>query len=234
MKILLALSTTLLLAACVRETRVPSASAPAQEPAPLPAGVLTRFDFERVPDGALPEGWQVAETQGAGTPASWSAAPAPGGGRAVRVETRNTGGTFNLLLAPREEPADLELSVRVRADSGEEDQGGGVVWRAQGPDDYYVARWNPLEDNLRVYKVVAGVRALLQSAETRADARAWHLLEVSMQDDRVTVALDGERLLDTRDGTFPAAGRVGLWTKADAGTWFDDLEVREPSWPDER
>ena len=37
-----------------------------------------------------------------------------------------------------------------------------------------------------------------------------------------------------RDETFPEGGRVGLWTKADAATWFDDLELREPSWPDER
>jgi len=199
--------------------RTPASSQPSAQA--LPPGALLRLDLEGLPHGAPPAGWWVAETLGAGTPAIWSVRAAPGGGNA-------------LLLAPQPFPADLELSVRVRADSGQEDRGGGLVWRAEGPDDYYIARWNPLERNVRVYLVERGVRKLLQSADIDTAAGEWHTLTVSMIGDRMSVALDGAPLLDTTDPTFDEGGRIGLWTKADAATWFDDLSVREPPRPAER
>jgi len=210
------------------------AEAPPPAPKALPEGVLLQLDLEGTAVGDPPVGWTVAETSSTSTPATWSVREAPGGGRALHVATTNSGRTYNLLLAEPDYPADLELSVRVRADTGEEDQGGGLIWRAQGADDYYIARWNPLESNLRVYKVEGGVRSLFQNAETPASAEHWHTLGVTMVSDRITVTLDGEPLLDTTDSTFSAGGRVGLWTKADAATWFDDLVVREPSWPEDR
>ena len=36
---------------------------------------------------------------------------------------------------------------------------------------------------------------------------------------------DGKKYLAVDDDTFPAEGRIGLWTKADAQTAFDDLAV---------
>jgi hypothetical protein len=226
------LPAVLTLCACSADGR-PDEPTPAT-PRPLPEDVHLRLGAEQLVPDALPAGWGVAETNGAGLPATWSARAAPAAGLALHVMTTNAGSTYNLLLSPEALPADLELSVRVRADTGEEDQGGGLVWRAQGPDDYYVARWNPLEDNVRVYKVEGGVRTLFQNADVEAAADGWHTLGVTMIGDRITVALDGEPLLDTLDETFPGAGRVGLWTKADACTWFDELVVREPRWPEER
>ena len=117
------------------------------------------------------------------------------------------------------------MRVRVRADRGVEDQGGGLVWRAADGENYYIARWNPLEDNLRAYKVVDGRRTQLLTADVVADPDSWHGLVVSMTGERMEVRLDGEVLLFGEDGTFPGGGRVGLWTKADAATSFDDLEV---------
>jgi hypothetical protein len=193
-----------------------------------------QLDFEQAAEGAAPAGWTVAETLGAGKPATWTVRAAPGGGRAVHVATANQGGTFNLLLSPETYPADLEVGVRVRADSGAEDQGGGLLWRAQGPDDYYIARWNPLEGNVRVYKVVGGARTMLQNADTDAAADGWHTLTATAIGERMQIALDGAVLLETQDAAIAKGGRVGLWTKADAATWFDDIQVGEPSWPDER
>jgi hypothetical protein len=234
----LVLPSVLLLCACATGDgpAPPSAAsaAPPRAQPELPEGVFVRLGAAELVAGRLPAGWSVAETNGVGTPAAWSAREAPGGGVALHVDSANSGSTYNLLLSPEVHPADLELSVRVRADQGEEDQGGGLVWRAQGPDDYYIARWNPLERNLRVYKVEQGVRTLFQNADTQAAADGWHTVGVTMIADRITVSLDGVTLLDTLDSTFAAAGRVGLWTKADACTWFEGLEVREPRWPEER
>jgi hypothetical protein len=234
------LSPVLLLLSCACAAESGGDVTPPQEPATvaaaaeLPEGVYLRLGPAQLVSGALPAGWEEAETNGAGRPATWSVRSAPGDGQALHVQTSNSGSTYNLLLSPDSLPADLELSVRVRADAGEEDQGGGLVWRARGADDYYVARWNPLERNLRVYKVEQGVRTLFQNADTQATPDGWHTVGVTMIGDRITVSLDGVVLLDTLDATFSTAGRVGLWTKADACTWFDALEAREPRWPEER
>ncbi len=189
---------------------------------------LARLDFEQLELGSPPAGWTPAETKGQGKLARWAVAAAPGGGRALLVETGNAGGTFNLLLSPQEFPADLSLSVRLRAEKGAEDQGGGLVWRARDADNYYVARWNPLEDNVRIYKVERGERSLFQNNGVHVEPDGWHELTVEVEGERMTVALDGVPLLDTQDATFFSGGRAGLWTKADAATWFDDLVVRLP------
>lgn len=187
------------------------------------------LDFEELEPGALPSGWSAAQTNAGASEATWSTVEipsAPSGSRALRVGTEASGTTYNLLLSSEPQPADLELTVSLCADTGEEDQGGGLVWRAQGPDDYYVARWNPLERNLRVYHVKGTERTLLQSADTPVAAEVWHTLRVTQRGPHIQVALDGVNYLDVEDATFQEAGRIGLWTKADASTWFDDLVVR--------
>ena len=172
--------------------------------------------------GALPDWLQVAETNSAGRPGVWRM----DGTETIRLaHTSNSGQTYNLLLADERHFADagaerIRLGVRLRADSGEEDQGGGLVWRARGPDDYYVARWNPLEDNLRLYTVVGGKREQLASTVVRVDPQAWHSLEVTMEGPRIEVFFDDSEALQFEDRTFEPGGRVGLWTKADAATSF--------------
>ncbi|HLQ38490.1 MAG TPA: hypothetical protein VK348_11855, partial [Planctomycetota bacterium] len=114
---------------------------------------------------------------------------------------------------------------RIHADSGSEDQGGGLLWRAKDADNYYLARWNPLEDNLRAYKVVGGRRSMFQSAEIKADASQWHTLRIRARGNSCEVSFDGKAMLSFTDDTFSQAGKVGVWTKADAASSFDDLEV---------
>ena len=171
-------------------------------------------------------GWRAAETAGAGTPASWGLIPDGQTRRGVlRVETSNRGHTFNLFLTEDPVGADVDVGVSLRAMSGEEDRGGGVVWRARDADNYYVTRWNPLEDNVRVYKVEGGVRHRFQSATVHIDPQAWHHIRAVAKGPRMTVYLDGEQVLEHEDETFLGGGAVGLWTKADAGVLFDDFEV---------
>jgi len=190
---------------------------------------LSRLTFDGLAPGALPRDFHVAETNGRGTPASWGIEvrkDAPSGDRVVSVlETRNSGSTYNLLLSERIFPADLRLAVKILAREGREDQGGGLVWRARDANNYQIARWNPLENNLRVYKVVDGHRTMLESTTLDVDPTRWHALEIRVVGPEIRISFDGKKVLEAMDSTFKEGGRIGLWTKADAATSFDDLEV---------
>jgi hypothetical protein len=100
------------------------------------------------------------------------------------------------------------------------------VWRYQDSNNYYIARANPLEDNFRVYKVVDGKRIQMDSARMKVTSGEWHTIKVIAREDQIQCIYDGQSNLEVKDDTFQESGRVGLWTKADAVTYFDDLEVR--------
>lgn len=132
--------------------------------------------------------------------------------------------TFNMALVEKTSYRNLELSVRVRAETGEIDQGGGMVWRAKDRNNYYVVRYNPLEENLRVYKLEDGERTQLDHADVPADHK-WHTLRIVMTDREILGYFDEKRLLTAEDSTFREPGMIGVWTKADARSLFDDLKV---------
>jgi hypothetical protein len=129
---------------------------------------------------------------------------------------------FNITLIGSTSFKDVDLTVKMKAVAGRIDQGGGLVWRARDSRNYYIARFNPLEDNFRVYSVVNGSRKELQSAALKKQ-EGWHTLRVTMSGDHIECSFDGQKYLDVKDSTFKDAGKIGLWTKADAQTHFDDL-----------
>jgi hypothetical protein len=192
-------------------------------------GKAPRFRFTKEEVGKLPAGWKAPQT-GAGEGSVWKLVAdktAPSGTGLVLAQTAaGPSNLFNLCVAEDARYKDVEVRVAFKAVRGKKDQGGGILWRYQDPRNYYVARMNPLEDNYRVYKVVAGQRIQL---ETREDlpvpAGEWHVLTVKHTGDRIECHLDGKKQLEAKDDTFPKAGQVGLWTKADAQTYFDDLQV---------
>ncbi|HEV3163875.1 MAG TPA: family 16 glycoside hydrolase [Isosphaeraceae bacterium] len=149
-----------------------------------------------------------------------------GANRVLAQLAKNDDATFNVTLAEDTSYKDVDLSVKMRAVAGETDRGGGLVWRARDAKNYYIARYNPLEDNFRVYKVQDGKRTQFQSAKVAGD-EAWHTLRVTMTGAKMECYLDGKKLLAHEDATFPDAGKVGLWSKADAQSYFDDLTVAE-------
>ncbi len=139
---------------------------------------------------------------------------------------KSSGPTFNITLVNDTNYKDVDITVKMKAISGSMDQGGGIVWRAKDAKNYYIARYNPLEDNYRLYKVVNGERTQLKSADI-PHTPGWHTLRVAMNGDRIECYYDDKKHLDAKDSTIQTAGKIGLWTKADAQTHFDDLTVSE-------
>jgi hypothetical protein len=130
---------------------------------------------------------------------------------------------------------DVELSVRFKPVKGSGDQAAGLVWRYRDKDNYYIARANALEDNVVLYKVENGKRSDLKPTgagvfaygkKARVPSGQWGLLKVVARGSRFEVLLGSEKLFEVEDATFSAPGRVGVWTKADSATWFDDLEAK--------
>lgn len=177
-----------------------------------------------------PEAWDF-EADAVGGPAKgfvaevgrWEVAQ-DGGNRVLAQRARNGDRVYNVALVDGTSYRDLDVSVRVKPLAGEIDQGGGVVWRAKDKDNYYIARFNPLEDNLRLYLVENGRRIQLDHADV-AGGRGWRTLRITMQGRDITGWLDGEKLLVAEDSTFADAGRIGVWSKADAQSYFDDLKA---------
>ena len=133
---------------------------------------------------------------------------------------------FNLVWMDDVKQADVDLAVKIKSAAGEIDQGGGLAWRVHDARNYYVARYNPLEHNLRIYKVIDGERKQLQSANVPLSS-GWHDLRVTMRGDTIRTYIDGSPYATARDSSFVGAGKVGLWTKSDAQTHFDDLRIGE-------
>jgi len=188
-------------------------------------GFRLSLDAARV--GEMPLGWTVSKT-GQGPGSQWAVvedATAPGGKALAQTSDRGPRPLFNLCIADETRFQDVDLSVSFKANAGKIDQGGGPVWRYRDADNYYVARVNPLEDNYRVYKVVNGKRTQLASADVTIPAGPWHDVRVVHVGDRIQCYLDGKRRLEVADDTFEAAGKVGLWTKADAQTSFAGFRV---------
>jgi 3-keto-disaccharide hydrolase len=115
------------------------------------------------------------------------------------------------------------VEVKFKAIAGREDQAGGLVWRARDANHYYVARANALEDNVTIYDTVNGRRTERKRASLKVAPNQWHTLRVDFQANHFIVSFNGRKALEWDDGTFPDAGMVGIWTKADSVTMFDDF-----------
>jgi len=186
---------------------------------PLSAAEKT-LHFDADAAGQLPKDFSALS----GSWKIFAEAGTPSGGQALAQTAKNERSVFNLVLLNDLKLADVDVSVKFKSIGGEDDQGGGVVWRYKDEKNYYVARFNPLETNFRLYHILAGKRTQLKEAKLSLGA-GWHSLRVSMAGEAITCYLDGAKQIEATDGTFKDAGQVGLWTKADAHTAFDDLSV---------
>lgn len=175
------------------------------------------WDFTAEKIDATPKGFTAAA-------GNWQVVN-EGPNKVLAQRAKSEDDVFNVVLIDGTSFKDLDLSVRFKPVEGDLDRGGGLVWRAKDAKNYYVARFNPLENNFRVYKVVNGVRTMFRSADLTLPT-GWHVLRVTMSGLLMRCIIDDETYLEVEDGTFADAGQVGLWTKADARTFFDDLTVQ--------
>jgi hypothetical protein len=178
------------------------------------------WNFDTDPTGKIARGW----SQASGTWRVVADPTAPSKPNVLaQVSNHHTGSYFNVTVANELSPKDVTISVRSRAVAGQEDEGGGPVWRYRDLRNYYIARQNNLENNYRIYKVVNGRRIQLGSTRLRARTGTWHALKVTMIGNHIQCFFDGRKYLDVKDDTFKDAGKVGLWTEADAQTHFDNF-----------
>ena len=195
-----------------------------------------RFELDEA--GTTPEGFSTVMT-GRGKPGQWlvrEGADAPSGRKVVvQVSDDPTNYRFPLLVFEELMAREVEVSVAFKPISGSVDQAAGLVWRFRDPQNYYVVRANALEDNVVLYKVEAGKRSNLKPSgswfmsygkKVAVQGGAWSVLRLQARGSHFAVWLNGEHLFDVDDETFSEAGKVGLWTKADSVTAFDDFSIK--------
>ncbi|HEY0420904.1 MAG TPA: hypothetical protein VGC80_15415 [Acetobacteraceae bacterium] len=197
-------------------------------PVPTSAAETVVLDLSGAPPGRLPPGFVSART-GKGAAAEWSVqddASVPGGRVLAQTSADPTDHRFPLAIYEAVSAADVEVGVRFKAVAGRVDRAAGIALRLADADNYYVARANALEDNVNFYRVVRGARREIHGAPARSASGVWHMLGFRAEASRFTVSLNGQALFTATDRTFPGAGKIGLWTKADSVTRFDALTLR--------
>lgn len=177
------------------------------------------FDNEKV--GAVPTGWTATKT-GKGE-AKWSVAKDESAPSRPNVLKQSGVAAFPICIKDEPSINNGYVEVKFKPVSGEEDRAGGIIWRCKDENNYYVARANALEDNVCIYYTLNGRRTEKKRTSMKVSSGDWHLLRVDFQGNRFTVTLDGKKAIEWVDDTFKDAGKVGLWTKADSETLFDDF-----------
>ena len=175
--------------------------------------------------GQPPAGWTCGAT-GRGTP-KWSIESDPTAPSKGKVLRQSGAATFPWCVRTDAQFVDGWVEVKFKPISGKEDQAGGVVWRWQDGDNYYVARANALENNVSLYYTAHGVRKTLKYVDAPVARGEWHTLRVDFQGNHFTVTFDGKKAIEWDDETFKEAGKIGVWTKADSVTLFDDLSYAQ-------
>ncbi len=212
------------------EERAPSPAAVAAENAAplLASGQQLIYNFDADVTGQPPAKFHSART-GSGSESKWVVMPDPTAPSkpnvAAQTSTDQTDYRFPLLITDDASFRDLDLSVKFKAVSGSIDRAGGLVFRLKDPNNYYIVRANALENNYRLYHVVNGRRIQFAGANLKITSGEWHELRVEVIGNKITCYYDGNKKIEATDDTFNDAGKVGLWTKADSVTYFDDLKV---------
>jgi hypothetical protein len=189
------------------------------------------WDFDDVEAGKLPAGWKVEATGQSEPTAKWEVtqdqdAPLGPGVLTLSATNHEQRGVFNLCWTGEEVFDEGQIAVFLKARSGRIDRGGGPIWRVQDRDNYYISRYNPLEKNVSIYYVKDGRRVMLGYSGRIELADGWHVFKIRHKGTRIRAYVDGQMMLMVNAGDFlPKPGGVGLWTKADAATSFDNFTV---------
>ena len=179
------------------------------------SGVLPgQFSIGTLFDGRQAGDWQVLATDRAKSPPHVLA----------QLMAKGAEHAYKITLVKEIVASDISLEVAFLSIQGNADMGGGLIWRAVDDRNYYLTRANPLEQNIRVYRVVKGVRHLLENFNQTIDVKRWHTLRVIHRGCDITIFYDDKPTFNLCDKTFQI-GMIGLWAKSDAVTYFDDLQL---------
>src|SRR6266566_4869408 len=181
----------------------------------------TNVDFEKDRVGSAPAGWTATQT-GSGR-AIWTIERDDSAPSKSNVLKQSGTATYPICLKDDASLKDGSVEVKFKPISGKEDQAGGLIWRAKDSNNYYVSRANALENNVTIYDTVNGRRTERKRASMKVAPNQWHALRVDFQGTHFTVIFDGKKAIEWDDDTFKDAGKVGVWTKADSVTAFDDF-----------
>jgi hypothetical protein len=194
-------------------------------------GANRKLDFSDDTVGQPPKGFEFGHTAKAGAPGKWIVQAEGPNKFLAQVDADDTRARFPVAVVSDLSAADVDVSVRFKPVSGRVDQAAGLVWRFQNEDNYYIVRANALEGNVVLYKVEKGRRTDLPvkgegrtyGKKAQVPSSQWSTLRVVAAGSLFTVYFNGTRLYDVEDQTFTQPGRIGVWTKADSVTQFDDL-----------
>ncbi len=196
-------------------------------------GQTRTVDFEQDALGQAPEGFEFGHTAKVGAAGRWLVQGEGSNKHLAQLDADATRLRFPVAVLTDITAANVDLSVLFKPVSGRVDQGAGLVWRFRNEDNYYVVRANALEDNVVLYKVEDGRRTDLPlkgvgrtyGKEVEVPVGRWSQLSVHVAGNLFQVFLNRDKLFEVEDGTFSNAGKIGLWTKADSVTYFDDLSI---------
>ena len=178
-------------------------------------------NFDALKTGAPPSGWTATQT-GKGE-AKWEVIADDSAPSKPNVLKQSGEATYPICIKDDTNLKNGFVEVKFKAVSGKEDQAGGVIWRCKDANNYYIDRANALEDNVTIYHVINGKRTEKLRANRKVTSKEWHALRVDFDGSTFVVSFDGKKALEWTDGTFRNAGKVGVWTKADSVTLFDDF-----------
>jgi hypothetical protein len=185
------------------------------------AAMAETVNFDTSAVGSLPPGW-VAGVTGKGSP-KWAIEADSSATTGPNVLKQSGSGTFPWCVKKNVSLADGAIEVKFKPIAGKEDAAGGLVWRWKDGDNYYVARANALENNVSLYYTANGRRNTIKYVDAPVAKNQWHTLRVQFSGKHITVGLDGKQYIEADDAHISGAGAVGVWTKADSVTAFDDF-----------
>src|SRR5213593_4839241 len=178
-------------------------------------------NFDTAEVGKPPTGWTATKT-GKGE-AKWTIEKDDTAPSKPNVLKQSGEATYPVCIKDDTNLKDGFVEVKFKPISGKEDQAGGLIWRAKDANNYYIARANALEDNVTIYHTIQGRRTEKKRASMKVATNQWHTLRVDFQSNHFAVTFDGKKVIEWDDDTFKDAGKVGVWTKADSVTVFDDF-----------
>jgi hypothetical protein len=189
--------------------------------ATVAAGAAQTVNFDNFKTGSPPPGWTATRT-GNGE-AKWTIEKDDTAPSQPNVLKQSGHATYPVCIKDDTNLQDGFVEVKFKPISGKEDQAGGLIWRARDTNNYYVARANALENNVTIYHTINGRRTERKRTNMKVASNEWHTLRVDFFANHFTVTFDGKKAIEWDDDTFKNAGKVGVWTKADSVTLFDDF-----------